>query len=29
LFMGYLRSREAMAARAGSVALSALGLERI
>lgn len=29
LFMGYLRSREKMAARAGSVALSALGLEAI
>jgi hypothetical protein len=29
LFMGHLRSREAMAARAGSVALSALGLEVI
>jgi hypothetical protein len=29
LFMGHLRSREAMAARAGSVALSALGLEGI
>jgi len=29
LFMGYLRSREAMAARAGSVALSTLGLEVI
>ncbi len=29
LFMGHLRSREAMAATAGSVALSALGLEAI
>lgn len=29
LFMGYLRAREAMAATAGSVALSALGLEVI
>jgi hypothetical protein len=29
LFMGYLRSREKLAARAGSVALSALGLETI
>lgn len=29
LFMGYLRSREAMADRAGSVALSTLGLEAV
>lgn len=29
LYMGYLRSREAMAQRAGSVALSALGIEAI
>jgi hypothetical protein len=29
LFMGYLRSREQLAARAGTVALSALGLETI
>ena len=29
LYMGHLRSREAMAARSGSVALSALGLEGI
>jgi hypothetical protein len=29
LFMGYLRSREAMAGRAGAVALSALGIGEI
>jgi len=29
LFLGYLRSREQMASRAGSVALSALGLDVI
>ena len=29
LFLGHLRSREAMAARAGAVAVSALGLEAI